>query len=53
MGRAPRWALGAFGAPGVQRLLEIVRNEFREAMASTGRTTLAALDRTVLKTNFA
>jgi hypothetical protein len=26
--------------------------EFREAMASTGRTTLAALDRTVVKVDF-
>jgi isopentenyl diphosphate isomerase/L-lactate dehydrogenase-like FMN-dependent dehydrogenase len=52
LGRAPRWALGAFGAAGVQRLLEIVQTEFREAMAKTGRTTLAALDRTAVRTNF-
>jgi len=52
MGRAPRWGLGAFGPAGVQRLLEIVQAEFREAMAKTGRTRLAELDRTVLKTNF-
>ena len=52
MGRAPRWGLGAYGAPGVQRLLEIVRAEFRDAMASTGRTTLAALDRSALKVDF-
>ena len=41
LGRAPRWGLGAFGPQGVQRLLEIVQAEFREAMAKTGRTTLA------------
>jgi len=52
LGRAPRWGLGAFGPAGVQRLLEIVQAEFREAMAKTGCTTLAALDRTVLKTDF-
>jgi 4-hydroxymandelate oxidase len=52
LGRAPRWGLGAFGPAGVQRLLEIVQAEFREAMAATGRTTLAALDRTVVKTDF-
>jgi len=52
MGRAPRWSLGAYGAPGVQRLLEIVRTEFRDAMASTGRTTLAALDRSAVKVDF-
>jgi 4-hydroxymandelate oxidase len=52
LGRAPRWGLGAFGPPGVQRLLETVQAEFREAMASTGRTSLKALDRTVLKADF-
>jgi 4-hydroxymandelate oxidase len=52
LGRAPRWGLGAFGPAGVQRLLEIVHSEFREAMAKTGRTTLAALDRTAVRTNF-
>jgi len=52
LGRAPRWALGAFGPAGVQRLLEIVQTEFRDAMAKTGRTTLAKLDRTAVRTNF-
>ena len=52
LGRAARWGLGAFGPPGVQRLLEIMHAEFRDAMAKTGRTTLATLDRSVLKTNF-
>ena len=27
LGRATRWGLGAFGAPGVQRLLEIMQRE--------------------------
>jgi isopentenyl diphosphate isomerase/L-lactate dehydrogenase-like FMN-dependent dehydrogenase len=52
LGRAARWGLGAFGPQGVQRLLEIVQAEFREAMASTGRTSLAALDRTALRMDF-
>ncbi len=52
LGRAPRWGLGAFGPAGVQRLLEIVQAEFRAAMAKTGRTTLASLDRTAVRTNF-
>lgn len=52
LGRAARWGLGAFGPQGVQRLLEIVQTEFREAMASTGRQSLATLDRTVLKMDF-
>jgi 4-hydroxymandelate oxidase len=52
LGRAPRWGLGAFGPQGVQRLLEIVQDEMREALAKTGRTTLASLDRSVVKTDF-
>jgi isopentenyl diphosphate isomerase/L-lactate dehydrogenase-like FMN-dependent dehydrogenase len=52
LGRAPRWGLGAFGPAGVQRLLEIVQAEFRQAMAQTGRATIAALDRTAVRTNF-
>jgi isopentenyl diphosphate isomerase/L-lactate dehydrogenase-like FMN-dependent dehydrogenase len=52
LGRAARWGLGAFGPAGVQRLLEIVQAEFRDAMASTGRSTLASLDRSVVRTNF-
>ncbi|MBI3262390.1 MAG: alpha-hydroxy-acid oxidizing protein [Acidobacteria bacterium] len=52
LGRAPRWGLGAFGPQGVQRLLEILQAEFLEAMARTGRTTLAALDRRAVRVNF-
>jgi len=52
LGRAARWGLGAFGPAGVQRLLEIMQAEFREAMATTGRTTIASLDRTAVRTNF-
>jgi len=52
LGRAPRWGLGAFGPAGVQRLLEILHAEVRDAMARTGRTTLTALDRTAVRTNF-
>lgn len=52
LGRAARWGLGAFGPQGVQRLIEIMHDEFRAAMAKTGRTSLAALDRTALRTNF-
>jgi 4-hydroxymandelate oxidase len=52
LGRAPRWGLGAFGPEGVQRLLEIVQREIREAMATAGCSTLAALDRKVIRANF-
>ena len=40
LGRTSRWALGAFGAPGAQRLLEIVQQELVDAAAAAGRTTL-------------
>ena len=52
LGRAPRWALGAFGAPGVQRLLEIVQRELTEAAAAAGRSTLAAIDSSIVTTRF-
>jgi isopentenyl diphosphate isomerase/L-lactate dehydrogenase-like FMN-dependent dehydrogenase len=52
LGRAPRWALGAFGAPGVQRLLEIVQRELVEAAATAGRPTLASIDAGIVTTRF-
>jgi isopentenyl diphosphate isomerase/L-lactate dehydrogenase-like FMN-dependent dehydrogenase len=52
LGRASRWALGAYGPAGVQRLLEILQAELREAMARAGRTTLKALDRSAVKVDF-
>lgn len=52
-GRAPRWGLGAYGAPGVQRVLEILQREFVQTMAVIGRPTLASLDRTAVRTDFA
>jgi isopentenyl diphosphate isomerase/L-lactate dehydrogenase-like FMN-dependent dehydrogenase len=52
LGRVPRWGLGAFGAPGVQRVLEILQAEFIHAMASVGRPTIASIDRTIVRTDF-
>ena len=52
LGRVPRWGLGAFGVPGAQRALELVQAELVAAMASVGRSSLAALDRTLVRTNF-
>jgi isopentenyl diphosphate isomerase/L-lactate dehydrogenase-like FMN-dependent dehydrogenase len=51
-GRATRWGLGAFGAPGVRRVLEIVQAELRAAMAQAGTSTLASLDRSAVRTRF-
>ena len=52
LGRTTRWALGAFGAPGVQRLLEILQGELVEAAAAAGRSTLKSIDSSLVKTNF-
>ena len=52
LGRAPRWALGAFGPAGVQRLLEIMFKELVDAAAATGRTTMASIDKSIVKVNF-
>ena len=47
-GRVPLWGLGAFGAPGVQRVFDILKSELSLAMAQTGRPNLASLDRTAV-----
>jgi 4-hydroxymandelate oxidase len=52
IGRPSRWGLGAFGAAGVQRVLEILQRELIMIMASLGCSTLDALDRNIVKTNF-
>jgi isopentenyl diphosphate isomerase/L-lactate dehydrogenase-like FMN-dependent dehydrogenase len=52
LGRVTRWGLGAFGVPGAQKVLEIVQRELVDAAATVGRTTLASIDQTIVKTNF-
>lgn len=52
LGRATRWGLGAFGAPGVQRLLEVIQAELVHAAAYAGRSTLKSIDKTAVKVNF-
>jgi isopentenyl diphosphate isomerase/L-lactate dehydrogenase-like FMN-dependent dehydrogenase len=52
IGRGCRWGLAAYGAPGVQRVLEILQGELVIAMAQTGRPTLASIDRTLVRTDF-
>ena len=53
LGRVPRWGLSAYGALGVQRVLEILQAELVLAMAHTGRPTLSSIDRTLVVTDFA
>src|SRR5262249_44467657 len=50
--RPQRWGLAAYGAPGVERVLQILQTELRLAMAASGRATLAAIDRTLVRTYF-
>src|SRR5688572_22901297 len=53
LGRASRWALGAFGPAGVQRLLtEIIFKELVDATAAMGKTTLASIDASIVKQNW-
>ncbi len=52
LGRTTRWALGAFGTPGVQRLLEMMQRELVEAAAAAGRATRASIDGNVVRTRF-
>jgi len=52
LGRATRWGLGAFGPPGVQRVIEMIQAELVAAMAAAGRRSLADLDRTAVRTRF-
>jgi len=52
LGRATRWALGAFGAPGAQRLLEMMQQELVAAAAVAGRKTYASIDKTTIRTHF-
>jgi isopentenyl diphosphate isomerase/L-lactate dehydrogenase-like FMN-dependent dehydrogenase len=52
VGRAYRWGLASFGAPGVQRVLEILQGELVLAMAQTGRPNLGSIDSTLVRTHF-
>lgn len=49
VGRPPLWGLGAFGQPGVVRVLELLQSELALAMGLCGKPNLAAVDRTILK----
>ncbi len=52
VGRPPLWGLGAFGAQGVQRVLEILQIELALAMATTGHANLASINRTSVSVEF-
>jgi len=48
LGRPYLYGLGVSGADGVRNVVDILRTEFEAAMALTGRTSIAAIDRSVL-----
>jgi 4-hydroxymandelate oxidase len=48
VGRPYLYGLGVAGSDGVQHVIEILRTELEGAMALTGRTTIGAIDRSVL-----
>lgn len=52
LGRVPRWGLGAFGAAGVTRTLEMVQSGLDEAMARCGVHSLAAVDGSLVRADF-
>jgi (S)-2-hydroxy-acid oxidase len=52
VGRAARWGLGAYGAPGVQRVLEILQTELVQAVSAAGHTGLASINTSAVRTYF-
>ncbi len=49
VGRPPLWGLGAFGQPGVVRVLEMLQTELALAMGLAGTPTLASIDRSAVR----
>ena len=49
VGRAPLWGLGAFGQPGVERVLWLLQAELKLAMGLAGTPNLAAINRKIVK----
>jgi isopentenyl diphosphate isomerase/L-lactate dehydrogenase-like FMN-dependent dehydrogenase len=49
VGRPPLWGLGAFGQPGVERVLWMLGAELKLAMGLAGKPNLAAIDRKLVR----
>ena len=49
VGRAPLWGLGAFGQPGVERVLWLLQAELKLAMGLAGTPNLASINRKIVK----
>jgi len=52
LGRTARWGLGAFGAAGAQRVIEILQAELVQAAAAAGCATLSDINKATIKTHF-
>lgn len=52
LGRPTRWALGAFGPAGAQRVLEMLQRELVDATAAAGCISMAAIDTRIVRTRF-
>jgi isopentenyl diphosphate isomerase/L-lactate dehydrogenase-like FMN-dependent dehydrogenase len=53
LGRVPLWGLGAYGPQGVQRVLEIMQAEFVQAMQFSGASSVAAINRKMIRSDLA
>ena len=51
LGRTTRWGLGAFGAAGAQRLIEMLQQELVQVAAACGCAKLPDINKTTVKTN--
>ncbi len=49
LGRPALWGLAAYGAEGVQNVIELIQSEFARDMAMCGKVNVKAVDRTVVK----
>ena len=52
VGRVPRWGLAAYGAEGVQKVMQILQNEFIVTMAHAGMPDLESIGRSAVRTDF-
>lgn len=52
LGRTARWGLGAFGAPGAQRLIEMLQQELVQVAAAAGCAKLSDINKAAVKVTF-
>ena len=52
IGRAPLWGLGAFGQPGVERVLQMLKAEFKLALALAGCKDVTEVNRRLVRRQY-